>query len=73
VFASLPGEEPVEAKDSDKKDAGTDKKDNKPATQPKEGYCLASIDLDAIRKHREDRQTLQNRQPPIYRAIVRRY
>jgi predicted amidohydrolase len=73
VFASLPGEESVEAKDSDKKGEGADKKDGKPATQPKEGYCLASIDLDTIRKHREDRQTLQNRQPPIYRAIVRRY
>ena len=74
VFANLPGEEPVKAKDSDGK-AETDakKKDDKPATQPKEGYCLASIDLDAIRKHREDRQTLQNRQPPIYRAIVRKY
>jgi predicted amidohydrolase len=74
VFANLPGEEPVKAKDSDgKAEADAKKKDDKPATQPKEGYCLASIDLDAIRKHREDRQTLQNRQPPIYRAIVRKY
>ena len=73
VFANLPGEEPVKAKDSDQKDGEAAKKDDKPATQPKEGYCLASIDLDAIRKHREDRQTLQNRQPPIYRAIVRKY
>ena len=74
VFANLPGEEPVKAKDSDgKAEADAKKKDDKPATQPNEGYCLASIDLDAIRKHREDRQTLQNRQPPIYRAIVRKY
>jgi predicted amidohydrolase len=74
VFANLPGEEPVPAKDSDGKgEADAKKKDDKPATQPKEGFCVASIDLDAIRKHREDRQTLQNRQPPIYRAIVRKY
>jgi predicted amidohydrolase len=73
VFASLPGEEPVPAKDSDGKDDKDAKKDDKPAMQPKEGFCVASIDLDAIRKHREDRQTLQNRQPPIYRAIVRKY
>ncbi|MBN1200983.1 MAG: carbon-nitrogen hydrolase family protein [Anaerolineae bacterium] len=41
--------------------------------QPREGYCVARIDLDEIRKHREEYQTLQTRQPSVYRTIVRKY
>lgn len=58
-----------EKKDDDKK---SEKKDET-RTVPVEGYAVARIDLDEIRKHREQRQTLQNRQPAIYRALVRRY
>ncbi len=38
-----------------------------------EGYCVAKIDLDEVRRYREEFQFLQCRQPQTYRAIVRRY
>jgi len=38
-----------------------------------EGYALARIDLDEVRRHREELQTIQSRQPAAYRAIVRQY
>jgi predicted amidohydrolase len=38
-----------------------------------EGYAIARINLDAVRKTREDLQLLQCRVPQAYRAIVRRY
>jgi len=41
--------------------------------QDVEGYGVARIDLDNVRKYREELQFLQCRQPQTYRAIVRRY
>lgn len=41
--------------------------------QPREGYSVARIDLDEVRKHREEHQTLQARQPAVYRSIVKKY
>ncbi|MBN1681422.1 MAG: carbon-nitrogen hydrolase family protein [Anaerolineae bacterium] len=41
--------------------------------QPREGYCVARIDLDEVRKCREEHQMLQARQPQVYRTLVRRY
>ncbi|MGQ9626425.1 MAG: carbon-nitrogen hydrolase family protein [Anaerolineae bacterium] len=38
-----------------------------------EGYCVTKIDLDEVRRYREEFQFLQCRQPQSYRAIVRRY
>ena len=38
-----------------------------------EGYAVATIDMDKVRKTREDLQLIQCRVPPAYRAIVRRY
>lgn len=38
-----------------------------------EGYALARIDLDDVRRYREEYQLLQLRQPTTYRAIVRKY
>ncbi|MFC2037404.1 carbon-nitrogen hydrolase family protein [Chloroflexota bacterium] len=38
-----------------------------------EGYAVATIDLDSVRKTREELQLIQCRQPQAYRAIVRRY
>ncbi len=76
VYAHLPGEEKVEEAKEEKKSEGEKKEKedkDKPKTQPLEGYAVARIDLDEIRKHREQRQTLQTRQPSIYRSIVRRY
>lgn len=69
-------------KDKDGKDAkdGKEPKDaaRKPGEPPKkaepaEGYCVARIDLDEVRHFREEFQTLQSRQPTVYKAIVRRY
>lgn len=87
VYAHLPGDEKVEeAKESkslkaEEKKAEDDKKKeekekdskDKPRSKPVEGYTVARIDLDEIRRHREQRQTLQTRQPAIYRAVVRKY
>lgn len=41
--------------------------------EPIEGYAVATIDLDAVRNVREDRQLIQFREPLAYRAIVRKY
>lgn len=40
---------------------------------PLEGFTVARIDLDEVRKYREEFQLIQNRQPPVYRTIVKRY
>lgn len=45
-----------------------------PATgAPLEGFTVARIDLDQVRKNREEYQFIQNRQPAVYRSIVRKY
>ena len=38
-----------------------------------EGYAIAAVDLDIVRKTREDLQLIQCRVPQAYRAIVRKY
>jgi omega-amidase len=38
-----------------------------------EGYSVATIDLDEVRRQREDSQLMQIRQPRSYRQIVRMY
>jgi omega-amidase len=38
-----------------------------------EGYAVATIDLDTVRKTREEQQLIQCRVPQAYRAIVRKY
>jgi predicted amidohydrolase len=38
-----------------------------------EGYAMATVDLDKVRKVREEHQILQCRQPAAYRALVRKY
>ena len=40
---------------------------------PKEGFAVATIDLDDVRRSREEFQVIQNRQPTTYKAVVRRY
>jgi predicted amidohydrolase len=40
---------------------------------PLEGFAVARINLDEIRQNREEYQQMQNRQPTVYKAIVRRY
>jgi predicted amidohydrolase len=45
-----------------------------PETQkPSEGFCVARIDLDEVRKFREEFQFLQSRQPAVYKTIVKKY
>jgi len=41
--------------------------------EPVEGYTILRIDLDQVRKAREESQLLQSRQPNTYRAVVRKY
>jgi len=38
-----------------------------------EGYAVATIDLDVVRKTREELQLIQCRMPSAYRAVVRKY
>jgi predicted amidohydrolase len=41
--------------------------------EPLEGFAVARIDLDQVRKNREDFQFIQTRQPAVYRSLVRKY
>ena len=41
--------------------------------EPQEGYITARIDLDEVRRNREEYQMIQNRQPTVYKTLVRRY
>ena len=41
--------------------------------EPVAGYAVAQIDLDDVRRYREDFQTFQYREPASYRSIVRKY
>lgn len=41
--------------------------------EPMEGFAVARIDLDDVRKNREEFQFIQTRQPAVYRSIVRKY
>lgn len=41
--------------------------------EPIEGYTIVRVDLDLVRKAREESQLLQSRQPMTYRAVVRKY
>jgi predicted amidohydrolase len=38
-----------------------------------EGYAVATLDLDEVRRVREETQLLQCRQPAAYRSLVRKY
>ncbi|MBN2449391.1 MAG: hypothetical protein JXR77_03315, partial [Lentisphaeria bacterium] len=38
-----------------------------------EGYAVATVDLDAVRKTREELQLIQCRVPAAYRSVVRKY
>ncbi len=40
---------------------------------PLEGFTVARIDLDTVRRYREEYQFIQTRQPTTYRSIVRKY
>lgn len=40
---------------------------------PLEGFVMARVDLDDVRKYREEYQFIQTRQPATYRTIVKKY
>jgi predicted amidohydrolase len=40
---------------------------------PLEGFAVARIDLDEVRKYREEFQFIQTRQPAVYKTLVRKY
>ncbi len=42
-------------------------------TEPGAGYAVVRLDLDAVRRRREETQIILARQPGTYRAIVRKY
>ncbi len=41
--------------------------------EPGEGYGVARLDLDQVRRFREEFQIIQSRQPATYRSLVRKY
>ncbi len=63
---------PKTTKKKENSDKEGETKKEKPAGPP-EGYAVARIDLDDVRKNREQFQMMQERQPTAYRTIVKRY
>jgi predicted amidohydrolase len=41
--------------------------------EPQDGYIMATFDLEDVRRTREESQVIQNRQPTVYKSIVRKY
>lgn len=41
--------------------------------RPKEAYALAKIDLNNVKRYREELQIMQSRQPLAYRGVVKNY
>ena len=41
--------------------------------EPEEGYVVVRLDLDEVRRRREESQIILARQPSAYRSIVRKY
>ena len=41
--------------------------------EPSEGYVVAKIDLDDVRRYREEFQMFQYREPNTYRSVVKKY
>ncbi|NDJ85066.1 MAG: carbon-nitrogen hydrolase family protein [Chloroflexi bacterium] len=64
------------SKTADASGGGDSEKGKSAASDAKnipEGYAVARIDLDDVRKNREQFQMIQERQPTAYRTIVKRY
>jgi predicted amidohydrolase len=66
------GDDDSQEKAPPKETARERKSATRPVAQP-EGYAVARIDLDEIRKYREQFQMIQERQPVAYKTIVKRY
>ncbi|MCE7947052.1 MAG: hypothetical protein DYG88_06455 [Chloroflexi bacterium CFX4] len=73
VEPAKPTETPKAAATTDVPASSTRKPEPPKPAEPQEGYCIARIDLDEVRRYREEFQTLQSRQPIAYRMIAKRY
>jgi predicted amidohydrolase len=64
-----------EEKKDDEKSGEDEKKEKKDEKEKKavEGFAVTRIDLDQVRKFREEFQLIQSRQPTSYKTIVKRY
>lgn len=73
--AEKPADKPLEKAAEKPAEKVAKKTPPEPPKKPEasEGYCVARIDLDEVRHFREEFQTIQARQPTVYKAIVRRY
>jgi predicted amidohydrolase len=65
------GDEKADKK-SEKKDSKKAKEDDTPQKQP-EGFAVARVDLEEVRKNREQFQMIQERQPDAYKRISKKY
>ncbi|MCS6843856.1 MAG: carbon-nitrogen hydrolase family protein [Caldilineales bacterium] len=71
--ANRAGEEPSYAFCGDSMIVGPNAELYTNLEDPVEGYAVATVDLDEVRRTREASQILQCRQPLAYRNIVRKY
>lgn len=71
--ANRAGEEPSYAFCGDSMIVGPNAELYTNLEDPVEGYAVATVDLDEVRRAREASQILQCRQPLAYRNIVRKY
>ncbi len=67
------GETTTAATEAPKAEAKPAAKSTKKSDEPVEGYAVARIDLDEVRRYREQFQMIQLRQPTTYRTVVKRY
>ena len=71
--ANRVGEEPSYSFGGESALVGPDGQVHTALDEAVEGYAVATVDLDDIRRVREEQQLLQCRQPTAYRALVRKY
>jgi predicted amidohydrolase len=54
-------------------DTTTETEEGEIITEPEAGYAVVRLDLDAVRRRREETQSIMARQPKTYRYITRKY
>ncbi len=70
LYAQMPKGEPAVPVEGDGAGAGEGEPEE---VAPKEAFAAAKVDLDLIKKYREELQLFQSRQPTAYRAVVKPY
>ncbi len=69
LYGQMPKDEPaVEGEGEGEEGEGTPEE-----VAPKEAFAVAKVDLDLIKKYREELQLFQSRQPTAYRTVVKPY